>query len=112
VTPALAETPGTTALGTWRLLLDAGAMQEGEPHLAATARPTEALMGAQTARALGLTEAASVVVSTDEGSIELPLCIADVVEGAVWIPMTSEGSRALAIGASHGSRVRVTGGRA
>ena len=67
---------------------------------------------AQTARALGLTEAASVVVSTNEGSIELPLCIADVVEGAVWIPMTSGGSRALAIGASHGSRVRVTGGRA
>ena len=112
VTPALDEAPGTTALATWRLLLDAGAMQEGEPHLAATARPTEALMGAETARALGLTEAASVVVSTDEGSIELPLRIADVVEGAVWIPMTSEGSRALAIGASHGSRVRVTGGRA
>jgi NADH-quinone oxidoreductase subunit G len=112
VTPALADAPGTMALATWRLLLDAGAMQEGEPHLAATARPTEALMGAETARALGLAQASSVVVSTDEGSIELPVCIADVVEGAVWIPMTSEGSRALAIGASHGSRVRVTGGRA
>ncbi|MEY4171486.1 MAG: NADH-quinone oxidoreductase [Actinomycetota bacterium] len=112
VAPMLDESAGTIALATWRLLLDAGVLQEGEPHLAATARPTEALMGAETARALGLMDGAGVVVSTGEGSIELPLRIADVVDGTVWIPMTSEGSRALAIGASHGTRVRVTGGGA
>ena len=103
---------GTVALATWRLLLDAGALQEGEPHLAATARPTEALMSAETARSLGLAQAGSVTVSTDQGSLELPLRIADVVDGTVWVPMTSEGSRALAIGATHGTRVRVTGGAA
>jgi NADH-quinone oxidoreductase subunit G len=107
-----AESTGTVALASWRLLLDEGALQEGEPHLAATARPTEALIGAETARALGLTQSASIVVSTDQGSIELPLRITDVVDGTVWIPMASEGSRALAIGATHGSRVRVTGGAA
>ena len=113
-TPTVAPeaSAGGIALGTWRLLLDAGALQEGEPHLAATARATEALMSEATARAAGLAQASSVVVSTDEGSVELPLRIADVVEGSVWIPMGSEGSRALGIGAKHGSRVRVTGGAA
>jgi len=112
VTPVATDGPGTLGLATWRLLLDAGALQEGEPHLAATARPTEALMSADTARDLGLAQANSVVVGTDQGSLEMPLRIADVIDGAVWIPMTSEGSRALAIGASHGARVRVTGGAA
>ena len=112
VAPASSDAVGTVALATWRLLLDAGALQEGEPHLAATARPTEALMSEATARALGLGQAASVTVSTDQGSLELPLRITDVVDGAVWVPMTSEGSRVLAIGASHGDRVRVTGGAA
>ena len=112
VSPATTDGPGTLGLATWRLLLDAGALQEGEPHLAATARPTEALMSAATARDLGLAQANSVVVATGQGSLEMPLRIAEVVDGAVWIPMTSEGSRALAIGASHGARVRVTGGAA
>ena len=69
-------------------------------------------MNADTARALGLAQAGSITVSTDQGSLELPLRIADVVDGTVWVPMTSEGSRALAIGATHGTRVRVTGGAA
>jgi len=110
VAPAAADASGNVALATWRLLLDAGVLQEGEPHLAATARATEALMSAETARSLGLGQAGSVTVSTDQGSLELPLRIADVVDGTVWVPMTSEGSRVLAIGATHGTRVRVTGG--
>ena len=112
VAPASSEAQGTVGLATWRLLLDSGALQEGEPHLAATARPTEALMSEETARALGLGRATRVVVSTAAGSLDLPLRIADVVDGAVWVPMTSEGSRVLTIGASHGARVRVTGGAA
>jgi NADH-quinone oxidoreductase subunit G len=112
VAPAQSTSSGTVALATWRLLLDAGRLQEGEPHLAATARPIEALLSAETARALGLAQAGSVTITADGGSLELPLRIADVVDGAVWVPMASEGSRVLAIGASHGSRVRVTGGAA
>lgn len=114
--PSVAPTPeagaGTVALASWRLLLDAGALQEGEPHLAATARATEALMSEATARDLGLASASSITVATDRGALKLPLRIADVVDGAVWVPLASEGSRVLAIGASHGSRIRVTGGAA
>jgi NADH-quinone oxidoreductase subunit G len=112
VAPAPAASPGTLALATWRLLLDAAAMQEGEPHLAATARPTEAHMAEETARALGLADGAAIAVATDAGAITVPLRVADVVAGSVWIPMTSEGSRTLAIDAKHGSRVRVSGGPA
>jgi NADH-quinone oxidoreductase subunit G len=111
--PTVAAAPavsGSTALATWRLLLDAGRLQEGEPHLAATARPTEAVMSESTARSLGLSDGAQVHVATDAGSLELTLRIGDVIDGAVWVPMNSEGSRVLALGAAHGSRVRVTGG--
>jgi NADH-quinone oxidoreductase subunit G len=97
-------------LATWRLLLDDAALQEGEPHLAATARPTEALMSATTAQEHGLGQARSVVISTDRGSVELPLRLAEVAAGTVWVPMHSEGSDVLSLGAAHGSRVRVSGG--
>jgi NADH-quinone oxidoreductase subunit G len=109
VATATPAADGTVSLATWRLLLDSGRLQEGEPHLAATARPTEALMSSSTARALGLESSASITVATESGAIELPLRIADVVDGAVWVPTASEGCRVLTIGASHGSTVRVMG---
>ncbi|MGI9197909.1 MAG: NADH-quinone oxidoreductase subunit G [Candidatus Nanopelagicales bacterium] len=101
-----------TVLASWRLLLDRGRLQEGEPHLAATARPTEALMSQATADSLGVAGSATVTLSTSAGSVTLPLRIADVVDGAVWAPLNSEGSALLAIGARHGSVVTVRGGAA
>jgi NADH-quinone oxidoreductase subunit G len=112
VAPVESAGSGTWALATWRLLLDAGTMQEGEPHLAATARPTEAWMSAATAQASGLADGSTITLSTDAGSISMPLRVTDVVDGSVWVPMASEGSRPLSIGAAHGARVRVTGGAA
>ena len=106
---AVATGDGVT-LATWRLLLDAGALQEGEPHLAATARPTEALMSESTAQSLGVSGAEQIVIVTDGGSLQLPLRIAEVADGTVWVPLNSPGSHALGIGAAHGSRVRVSGG--
>ena len=100
------------ALATWRMLLDAGALQDGEPHLAATARPVEALLSADTAAAHGLSRASSVVISTARGSLELPLRIADVADNTVWVPMHSTGSDVLELGATHGARVQLSGGAA
>jgi NADH-quinone oxidoreductase subunit G len=107
-----AEAVGSTSarLGSWRLLLDRGRLQEGEPHLAATARATEALMSIGTAEALGVAGADVITVSTPSGAVTLPLRIADVVDGAIWTPMCSEGCDLLSIGAFHGATVRVTGG--
>ena len=105
-----APAAGSARLSSWRPLLDRGRLQEDEPHLAATARPVEALMSASTAQALGVVGRATVVLSTDRGSVTLPLVIAEVADGAVWAPLNSEGCDLLGIGAAHGSVVRVTGG--
>lgn len=101
--------PGSARLGSWRLLLDRGRLQEGEPHLAATARPTEALMSLSTAEALGVAGVDVITVSTDSGGITIPLRIADVVDGAIWAPMCSEGCDLISISAFHGSSVSITG---
>lgn len=79
-------------LASWRLLLDRGVMQQGEPHLAATARPSEAVMSPATAAAQGLTEAATITVSTSAGSITLPLRLDEVAHDTVWVPMNSSES--------------------
>jgi len=55
----------------------------GEPHLAATARPTEAVMSLATATSLGVANSATVTLSTTTGSVTLPLSIGDVADGAV-----------------------------
>ena len=106
-----ASTEGT-ALATWRLLLDRGRLQEDEPHLAATARPVEAVMSESTATALGVAGRSTVMLASDRGSVELPLRIDDVADGTVWAPLYSEGRDLQALGLRHGSAVNVTGGAA
>ena len=114
VSSSTVQAPGSgyALLSTWRLLLDRGRLQEGEPHLAATARPTEAVMSRATAESLGVANSATVTLSTDSGAVTLPLSIGDVADGSVWAPLNSEGSALLGIGATYGSVVRVTGGAA
>ena len=96
-------------LASWRQLLDSGLMQDGEPHLAATARPSVAVMSAQTAAAIG----DSVTVAGPGGSVTLPVQVGDVIEGVVWLPMNSPGCHIHAdLGAVPGSPVRLTSGGA
>jgi len=99
--------PGTV-LASWRQLLDLGVMQEGEPHLAATARPTVAQIGAAMAQALGNPE--RVTVSGPSGSVTLDVDVADVMDDVVWLPMNSVGcviNRDL--GAQPGDTVQIVG---
>ncbi|MHB1164177.1 MAG: NADH-quinone oxidoreductase subunit G [Candidatus Nanopelagicales bacterium] len=104
--PAPGPAPGTR-LATWRQLLDAGRMQDAEPHLAATARPVVARMSAATAEGLG----GSVTVSGPKGSVTVPVQVADVVDGAVWLPMNSPGCHVHAdLGAGEGDEVRLSAG--
>jgi NADH-quinone oxidoreductase subunit G len=94
-------------LASWRQLLDSGLMQEGEPHLAATARPTVALLSAQAAAAFGDT----VTVSGPAGSVTLPVQVGDVVEGVVWLPTNSPGCHIHAdLGVVPGAAVRLSAG--
>ncbi|MBO0801961.1 MAG: NADH-quinone oxidoreductase subunit G [Nocardiopsaceae bacterium] len=93
-------------LVTWHQLLDSGRMQDGEPYLAATARPVVARMSAATASAAGVADGDKVTVATAAGSITVPVDVTDMADGVVWLPANSPGSAVRAdLGAGHGSRV-------
>ncbi|MGY6656542.1 NADH-quinone oxidoreductase subunit G [Amycolatopsis sp. TRM77291] len=98
---------GKVLLATWRQLIDNGSLQDGEPHLKGTQREVVAKLSAKTAEGLGKT----VKVSTERGSITLPIEVADLPDGVVWLPGNSDGSAVRAsLGAGHGSAVTLTGG--
>jgi NADH-quinone oxidoreductase subunit G len=102
-----AQGAGQALLATWRQLLDNGSMQDEEPHLAGTARPAVARLSAATVRSLG----GRVTVSTERGSITLPVEVADLPDGVVWLPGNSDGSRVRAsLGAGHGAVVTIAAG--
>ena len=83
---------GQAVLASWRMLLDAGRLQDGEPYLAGTARPSVARLSAITAAEIDASDGDLVTVSTDRGAITLPLTITDMVDGTVWLPLNSPGS--------------------
>jgi NADH-quinone oxidoreductase subunit G len=104
---------GQAVLATWRRLLDNGSLQDGEPHLAGTARAVVALLSEATAADLGVRLGSPVTVSTQRGSVTLPAAAADLPPGVVWVPGNS-GPATLrsSLGAGHGSVVTVRGGDA
>ncbi|RBA29649.1 NADH-quinone oxidoreductase subunit G, partial [Dietzia maris] len=83
---------GQAVLATWRMLLDDGRMQDGEPHLAGTARRPVARLSPTTARELGAADGDPVTVSTDRGAITLPLDVTEMPDRVVWVPQNSPGS--------------------
>ncbi|MCU1675639.1 MAG: NADH-quinone oxidoreductase, partial [Frankiales bacterium] len=90
-------------LATWRELLDAGSLQDGEPHLAGTAHEPVARVSAETAASLGLVAGAALTVTGPRGTATLPVAIADLPPGVVWLPEhphTGPGARAVGRGGS------------
>ena len=108
-TPANAGSiSGETILSSWRLLLDAGSLQDGEVNLAKTAHPSVAVISADRAGKLGVTHGDQVTISSKVGAITLPVEIADIDSKTVWIPRNSQSSRAIALlGAASGIEVSV-----
>ena len=84
--------PGQAVLASWRMLLDAGRLQDGEPHLAGTAQPPVARLSAATADEIGAAEGDLVTVSSDRGEITLPLIITEMADRVVWLPLNAVGS--------------------
>jgi NADH-quinone oxidoreductase subunit G len=102
--------PGQAVLATWHQLLDAGRMQDGEPFLAGTARPVVARMSPATAAQAGTGDGGKVTVATGHGSLTVPVEVARMPDGVVWLPAHSEGCdvrRDLVAG--HGSLVTLHG---
>jgi NADH-quinone oxidoreductase subunit G len=100
---------GEAVLSTWRLLLDDGTLQDGEPFLAGTARPAVALVSAKTAAEA--MASGSLTVSTERGSVTVPVEIADLPDRVVWLPGNSAGLNLLRdLGATTGTIVKIGGG--
>ncbi|MBB4686556.1 NADH-quinone oxidoreductase subunit G [Amycolatopsis jiangsuensis] len=98
---------GQAVLATWRQLIDNGSLQDDEPHLKGTQRTPVARLSATTAEGLGGT----VRVSNERGSITLPIEVADLPDGVVWLPGNSDGSAVRpALAAGHGALVQISGG--
>ena len=83
-------------LSSWRLLLDAGSLQDGEENLAGTAHPSVAVISASRARKLGVKDGDLIRVSTKNGAITLPTQIAEIEESSIWLPRNSKESKVIA----------------
>jgi NADH-quinone oxidoreductase subunit G len=109
--PARELGPGEAILATWSWLLDDGRMQDGEPHLAGTRKLPRLHLSEATAAAIGAGAGDLVTVGSGDaeaGTITLPLVIADLPDGVVWLPTHSPGSHVREeLGAAHGDVVRV-----
>ncbi len=94
VAAAEASKPGAgeAVLAGWRMLLDQGRLQDGEPHLAGTARAPVVRLSAETADEIGAADGDRVTVSTARGEVTLPLTITEMPEQVVWLPLNSPGS--------------------
>jgi len=100
--------PGEAVLTGWRMLLDSGRLQDGEPHLAGTARTPVVRLSADSAAEIGAADGDAVTVSTSRGSITLPLTITDMPDRVVWLPLNSPGSAVHGeLGVTVGSFVRI-----
>jgi NADH-quinone oxidoreductase subunit G len=94
VSPQRPSPPGAgqAVLASWRMLLDAGRLQDGEPYLAGTAHPPVARLSAATAGEIGAAEGDLVTVSSERGEITLPLAVTEMPDRVVWLPLNSVGS--------------------
>lgn len=103
---------GEAVLAGWRMLLDNARMQDGEPHLAGTARKSVVRLSADTAAEIGAAEGDAVTVSTSRGSISLPLLVTDMPDRVAWLPLNSSASAVYRqLGATPGSTVKIGVGK-
>ncbi|RZL25028.1 MAG: NADH-quinone oxidoreductase subunit G [Rhodococcus sp. (in: high G+C Gram-positive bacteria)] len=101
--------PGEAVLSSWHLLLDRGRLQDGDPNLAGTAHEPVVRLCASTATEIGAIEGQPVSVSSDRGTITLPLAITDLPPRVVWLPLNSTGSEVnRALGVSPGDIVTIS----
>lgn len=100
--------PGEAVLAGWRMLLDEGRLQDGEPHLAGTARPVVARLSATTAAEIGCLDGDPVRVSTDRGGLTAPVSVTEMPDRVVWLPLNSAGCRVhRTLGVTLGATVRI-----
>ena len=83
-------------LTSWRLLLDLGTLQDGEANLAGTARKATARISKTKAEKLGVNEGEPITISSDLGSLKLPVEISEMSDNEIWVPRNSIDSQVIA----------------
>jgi len=91
-------------LATWKQLVDDGRLLDGDDYLKATARRPVALVSGGTLSDLGIAEGAEVTVTGEDGAVTVPLAVADLPDGVVWVPTLASGPKRA------GTVVRIEGG--
>jgi len=86
---------GKANLCSWRLLLDAGSLQDGESNLAGTAHPSVAIISKSRADSLKVTNGDQIKILTPRGEITLACQIDSIDEGSVWVPRNSANSKVI-----------------
>jgi len=110
VQPAPLAEPGRgeALVASWHWLLDDGALQDGETHLAGTRKAPRLHLSAATATEIGAAPGSPVVVTGPAGSVTLPLVVAPLPDRVVWLPTKSPGCHLHAdLGVVPGAVVRV-----
>jgi NADH-quinone oxidoreductase subunit G len=92
---ALKDSTSSLELTSWRNLLDLGALQEGEANLAGTARKSVVHISANKGAELGVKNGDSVKISSETGSITLPVEISEMADNKVWVPRNSFNSQVI-----------------
>jgi NADH-quinone oxidoreductase subunit G len=113
VSPGAVARPvgGQAILASWHHLIDNGSLQDGDGHLAGTARPAVVRISKSTASDLGVVDGDAVTVGTERGAITLPALVTDMVDGVVWIPTNSPGSTLRrTLGVTEGALVEISTG--
>ena len=83
-------------LTSWRLLLDLGTLQDGETNLAGTARKATARISKTKSEKLGVNEGELISISSDLGSLKLPVEISEMSDNEIWVPRNSIDSQVIA----------------
>ncbi|MGA8986767.1 NADH-quinone oxidoreductase subunit G [Aeromicrobium sp.] len=98
----------SVVLDTWRLMIDDGRGQDGQPEYKATARPAVLRASATTLKAFDIDPGGIAKLSTDVGSAHFPTEVADLPDGVVWVPANSGVSLRAALGAGYADRVSLS----
>jgi len=114
--PAVVSTGSTTGpsgegdlvLASWKQMIDDGRMQDGDLFYKATARTPVVLVNRAHLQRLGAEEGDLVSLAGPEGSVQLPVAVADLADGVVWAPASAPGASVRHLVGPAGCRVTVT----
>ncbi len=99
---------GNFVLASHKVMVDLGRLIAGAKDLASSARIPVAFVSQGSLEALGVEEEDVVTVQGSRGSVTLPVEVADVPDGVVWVPECSLGNGLLQDVGLSGSHVSVS----